>query len=130
MPASATINHNGTPVVGGSSSRGMRKRQREMLADMLTGARNLFDGMPMAVDHDTTNSFLKNMIFKGGVPAAGAYDPEETQRQDGRAPFTQATNDPLDTFMQDQVVLDNLLLDHEFLEEYGLEEEDDDMDID
>ncbi|KAE8820752.1 Eyes absent-like protein 4 [Hordeum vulgare] len=91
--------------------------------------------MPAAVDDDTANRFLENMIFEGGVPTAGAYsaaayDPDETQSQDGRAPFTQATNDPHDAFMQDQVGLDGFLLDHEFLVDYDLEEEDDDMDID
>ncbi|KAE8805638.1 Phospholipid-transporting ATPase 1 [Hordeum vulgare] len=42
----------------------------------------------------------------------------------------QATNDPHDAFMQDQVGLDGFPLDHEFPEDYGLEEEEDDMDID
>ncbi|KAE8821298.1 Eyes absent-like protein 4 [Hordeum vulgare] len=74
------------------------------------------------------------MIFEGGVPAVGgysaaAYDPDETQSQDDRAPFTQATNDPHDTFMQDQAGLDGFPLDHEFPEDYILEEGDDDMDI-
>ncbi|KAE8795821.1 hypothetical protein D1007_29262 [Hordeum vulgare] len=124
-PASVTIDLNATSVAGGSSSEDMWKRQREMPADMLTGA---------AVDDDTTNRFLENMIFEWSVPAAGAYcaaayDPDETQSQDGRAPFTQATNDPHDAFMQDQIGLDDFSLDHEFSEDYDLEEEDD-MDID
>ncbi|KAE8773990.1 DNA repair protein rhp54 [Hordeum vulgare] len=93
MPASVTIDLNATPVAGGSSSGGMRRREREMPADMLTGARNLFGGMSVAVDNDTANRFLENMIFEGGRPR--------------RFP-----------------------LDHEFPEDYGLEEEDDDMDID
>ncbi|KAE8766767.1 Eyes absent-like protein 4 [Hordeum vulgare] len=69
----------------------MRKHQPEMPADMLTGARNLFDGMPAVVDDDIANRFFENIIFVGlyGFP-----------------------------------------LDHEFSEEYGLKEEDDDMDID
>ncbi|KAE8800107.1 Phospholipid-transporting ATPase 1 [Hordeum vulgare] len=70
------------------------------------------------------------MIFEGIAPTAGAYNSDETQSQDGRAPFTQATNDPHDAFMQDQVSLDGFPLDHEFSEDYGLEEEDEDMDID
>ncbi|KAE8801684.1 Eyes absent-like protein 4 [Hordeum vulgare] len=70
------------------------------------------------------------MIFEGVAPTAGAYDPDETQNQDGRAPFTQATNDPHDAFMQDQVGLDGFPLDHEFPEDCDLEEEEDDMDID
>ncbi|KAI4990503.1 hypothetical protein ZWY2020_038866 [Hordeum vulgare] len=69
------------------------------------------------------------MIFEG-APATGAYDPDETQSQDGREPFTQATNDPHDASMQDMVGLDGFPLDHEFPEDYDLEEEDDDMDID
>ncbi|KAE8808925.1 DNA repair protein rhp54 [Hordeum vulgare] len=128
-PAPVTIDLNVAPVASGSSSRGMRKRQREMPADMLTGARSLFDGMSVAVDDDTTNRFPENMIFEG-APTAGVYDPDETQSQDGRAPFMQATNDPHDAFMQDQVSLDSFLLDHEFSGDYGLEEEDDGMDID
>ncbi|KAE8799460.1 DNA repair protein rhp54 [Hordeum vulgare] len=133
--ASVTIDLNATPVAGGSSSGSMRKRQREMPADMLTGACNLFDGMPTVVDDNTTNRFLENMILKGGASAAGAYsatvyDPDETQSQDDRAPFTQATNDQHEAFMQDQVGLDGFPLDHEFPEDYDLEEKDDDMDID
>ncbi|KAE8797199.1 Phospholipid-transporting ATPase 1 [Hordeum vulgare] len=128
-PASVNIDLNAASVAGRSSSGGMRKRKREMLADMLTGARNLFDGMPVAVDDDTTNRLLENMIFEG-APATGAYDPDETQSQDGREPFTQATNDPHDASMQDKVGLDGFPLDHEFSEDYDLEEEDDDMDID
>ncbi|KAE8813189.1 DNA repair protein rhp54 [Hordeum vulgare] len=134
--APVTIDLNATSVVGGSSFGGMRKRQREMPADMLTGTRSLYVGMPAAVDDDTANRFLENMNFEGGVPAAGAYsaaayDPDETQSQDGRAPFTQATNDPHDAFMQDKFSLDGFPLDHEFSEDYNLEEEEeDDMDID
>ncbi|KAE8813301.1 DNA repair protein rhp54 [Hordeum vulgare] len=62
-PAPVTIDLNAAPVAGGSSSGGMRKCRREMPADMLTGARNLFDEMPTAVEDDTTNRFLENMIF-------------------------------------------------------------------
>ncbi|XP_044965837.1 uncharacterized protein LOC123426118 [Hordeum vulgare subsp. vulgare] len=64
-PAPVTIDLNAASVADGSSFGGMRKRQREMPADLLNGARNLFDGMPAAVDDDTANRFLKNMIFKG-----------------------------------------------------------------
>ncbi|KAE8820700.1 DNA repair protein rhp54 [Hordeum vulgare] len=71
-PVPVTIDLNATPVAGRSSSGGMRKRQREMPAGMLTGTRNLFDGMPAAIDDDTANRFLENMIFKGGAPTAGA----------------------------------------------------------
>ncbi|KAE8795132.1 Lectin-domain containing receptor kinase A4.3 [Hordeum vulgare] len=128
-PASVTIDLNAASMAGGSSSGGMSKRQREMPANMLTGARNLFDEMPTVIDDDTANRFLENMIFEDGALAA-TYNPDETQSQDGRAPFTQATNDPHDAFMQDQVSLDYFPLDHEFPEDYGLEEDDYDMDID
>ncbi|KAE8797557.1 Eyes absent-like protein 4 [Hordeum vulgare] len=56
--------------------------------------------MPAAVDDDTANRFLENMVFEGGAPTA------------------------------DQVVLDGFSLDHDFPEDYSLEEEDDGMDID
>ncbi|KAE8778925.1 Lectin-domain containing receptor kinase A4.3 [Hordeum vulgare] len=65
MPAPVTIDLNATLLAGESSSGGMRKRQRKMPADMLTSARNLFDGMSAAVDDDTANRFLENMIFEG-----------------------------------------------------------------
>ncbi|KAE8806982.1 putative serine/threonine-protein kinase [Hordeum vulgare] len=92
--APVTIDLNTVSVAGGSSSGGMRKCEREMPTDMLTKARNLFDEMPSAVDDDTANRFLENMIF------------------------------------EDQIGLDDFPLDHEFPEDYGLEEEDDDVDID
>ncbi|KAE8794421.1 putative serine/threonine-protein kinase [Hordeum vulgare] len=50
-PTPATIDLNATPVAGGSSSGGVRKRARLTSADQLPGARNLFDGMP-ATDND------------------------------------------------------------------------------
>ncbi|KAE8768542.1 C2 domain-containing protein [Hordeum vulgare] len=64
-PAPATIDLNAAPVEDVSSSEGMRKSQREMRADMLTDAHNPFDEMPAAVDDDTVNRFLENMIFEG-----------------------------------------------------------------
>ncbi|KAE8793581.1 hypothetical protein D1007_31740 [Hordeum vulgare] len=97
---------------------------------MLTGVRNLFDGMSAPVDDDTENRFLGNMIFEDGAPTSGvyflaAYDPDETQSQDGRSPIMQDTNDAHgmhDSFMQDQVGLDDFVLDHEFPEDYNLGE--------
>ncbi|KAE8774605.1 Helicase SKI2W [Hordeum vulgare] len=65
-----------------------------MPADMPTGARHIFDGLPAAVDDDTTNRLLENMIF------------------------------------EDQISLDGFPLDHGFPEDYDLEEDDDDIDID
>ncbi|KAE8776695.1 Eyes absent-like protein 4 [Hordeum vulgare] len=100
-----------------------------MPADMLTCACNLFDGMQASVDDDMVDRSLAKMIFEG-APTAGAYDPDESQSQDSRAPLRQVTNDPDEAFMQDHVGLDAFPLDHEFPEDYGLEDEDDDMDID
>ncbi|KAE8779514.1 hypothetical protein D1007_47457 [Hordeum vulgare] len=130
-PTPATIDLNATSVARRSSSGGTRKRQRNMPADMLTGARNLFDGMLAAIDDDTANLLLADMISEGGAPATdgystAAYDPDEIQSQDGRGPFTQASKD---AFMKDLVGLDGFPVDHEFPEDYGLEEEEDDMDI-
>ncbi|KAE8804459.1 DNA repair protein rhp54 [Hordeum vulgare] len=49
-PAPATIDLNATPVAAGSSAGGARKRARQAPADQLSGARNLFEGMPAAGD--------------------------------------------------------------------------------
>src|SRR3954467_3165755 len=85
-PAPAPVDLNATPVVGGSSSGGARKRARQTSADVLPDARNLFEGMPSAVDED----YMQNLIFEGGAPAAG-YDPDKTQSSDGHGAFTPAT---------------------------------------
>ncbi|XBH54249.1 hypothetical protein VPH35_076592 [Triticum aestivum] len=95
-----------------------------MPADALPGARNLFDGMP-ASDND---DYMQNIIFEGGATTARAgYGPDKTQSQDGRGLFRPSTFDQDQVaFMHDQVALDldGFPLDHEFLEDYGLEEED------
>ncbi|KAE8803392.1 DNA repair protein rhp54 [Hordeum vulgare] len=121
MPA--PIDLNATPVAAGSSAGSTRKRARHTLADPLSGARNLLDEMLAAGDDD----YMQNMIFEGGAQAAG-FDPDETQSQDGRGAFTPPTvyNEDQAAFMRDQVGLDldGFLLDHEFPEDYGLEEED------
>ncbi|XBH68033.1 hypothetical protein VPH35_096292 [Triticum aestivum] len=98
-PAPAPIDLNATPVAGGSSSGGARKRVRQTLASVLPEACNLFDGMPSAVDED----YMQNLIFEGGAPATG-YDPDETQSQDGRGPFTPAASYDPDqaAFMQEE----------------------------
>ncbi|XP_044955705.1 uncharacterized protein LOC123406283 [Hordeum vulgare subsp. vulgare] len=121
-PAPASIDLNVTPVAGGSSFGGARKRPRQMRAGVLPYACNMFDGMPAAGDED----YMENLIFEDDTPAAG-YDPDETQSQDGRGAFTLSTFDQDQAaFMRDQVGvdLDGFPLDHEFLEDYGQEEED------
>ncbi|XBI14820.1 hypothetical protein VPH35_057343 [Triticum aestivum] len=119
----APIDLNATPVAGGSSSRGATKRARQMPTGVLPDARNLFEGMPSAVDEDC----MQNLIFDGGAPAAG-YDPDETQSQDCRGAFTPAAGYDPDqaAFMRDQVGmdLDGFPLDHEFPDDYGQEEKD------
>ncbi|KAF7107025.1 hypothetical protein CFC21_107714 [Triticum aestivum] len=60
-PAPAPIDLNATPVVGGSSSGGTRKRARQTPAGGLPDARNLFEEMPSAVDED----YMQNLIFEG-----------------------------------------------------------------
>ncbi|KAE8801344.1 putative serine/threonine-protein kinase [Hordeum vulgare] len=52
-PPPTTIDLNATPVASGSSAGGTRKRARQKRADQLSGAHNLFDGMPDAGDDDT-----------------------------------------------------------------------------
>ena len=51
-PAPAPIDLNATPVAGGSSTGGARKRARQKPTDVLSDAHNLFDGMPAAGDDD------------------------------------------------------------------------------
>ncbi|XBH80354.1 hypothetical protein VPH35_106111 [Triticum aestivum] len=79
--------------------------------------------MPSAVDED----YMQHLIFEGGAPGTG-YDPEETQSQDGRGAFTLAAGYDPDqvAFIREQVGidLDGSPLDHEFPDDYGLEEED------
>ncbi|XP_037480496.1 uncharacterized protein LOC119357757 [Triticum dicoccoides] len=121
------IDLNATPVAGGSSFGGVRKRARHMPADVLPGACSLFDGMPASGDDD----YMQNIIFEGGTPADGGatgagYNTDETQSQDGRGVFTPSTFDQDQaTFMHDQtgLDLDGFPLDHEFSEDYGQEDE-------
>ncbi|XBI77680.1 hypothetical protein VPH35_070744 [Triticum aestivum] len=122
-PAPAPIELNASPVAGGSSSGGAGKHARQTPADVLPDARNLFEEMPSTVNED----YMQNLIFEGGAQAGG-YDPDETQSQDGRGAFTPAAGYDPDqaAFMRDQVGidLDGFPLDHEFTDNYGLEEED------
>ncbi|XP_037479830.1 uncharacterized protein LOC119356945 [Triticum dicoccoides] len=121
--APAPIDLNATPMVGGSSSGDTRKRARKTPAGGLSDARNLFEEMSSAVDED----YMQNLNFEGGAPGAGYY-PDETQSQDGRGAFTPSAGYDPDqaAFMHDQVGidLDGFPLDHEFPNDYGLEEED------
>ncbi|XP_048530985.1 uncharacterized protein LOC125509956 [Triticum urartu] len=123
MPAPAPIDLNATPVAGGSSSGGARKRARQTPIDVLPDAHNLFNGMPTADDED----YMKNLIFEGDAPTPG-YDPDETQSQDDRGAFTPVAGYDPDqaAFMRDQVgmALDGFPLDQEFPDDYGQEEED------
>ncbi|KAE8790195.1 DNA repair protein rhp54 [Hordeum vulgare] len=118
----APIEFNATPVAGGSSSGGARKRARQMPANVLLGACNLFDGMSVVGDEDD----MQNLIFESSAPDA-RYDPDETQSQKGRGAFTPSTFDQDQAaFMRDQVGMDleGFPLDHEFPEDYEKEEED------
>ncbi|KAE8819591.1 DNA repair protein rhp54 [Hordeum vulgare] len=115
----APIDLNATSMAGGSSSLGARKRALQMPANVMLGARNLFDEMPSVGDED----YMQNLIFEGGAPAAG-YDPDETQSRDDRGAFTPSTFDQDQAaFIRDQVGmdLDGFPLDHEFPEDYGQE---------
>ncbi|XBI75233.1 hypothetical protein VPH35_068628 [Triticum aestivum] len=98
-PAPAPIDLNATPMVGGSSSGGTRKRARQTPAGGLPDAHNLFEEMPSAVDED----YMQNLIFKGGASSAG-YDPDKTQSQDDREAFTPAAGYDPDqaAFMQEE----------------------------
>ncbi|KAE8808521.1 DNA repair protein rhp54 [Hordeum vulgare] len=83
-PAPVHIDLNAISLAGGSSSGGVRKCVREMPADMLSGTRNLFDGMPADAHNERANRFMQSIIFEGVAAAAGGakaagYDSEETQ---------------------------------------------------
>ncbi|KAE8793878.1 Eyes absent-like protein 4 [Hordeum vulgare] len=71
------------------------------------------------------DDYIQNMIFEGGAQDAG-FDPDETQSQDGRWAPPAGYNEDQAAFMRDYVDLDldGFALDHEFPEDYGLEEED------
>ncbi|KAE8792509.1 putative serine/threonine-protein kinase [Hordeum vulgare] len=123
MPSPAPFDLSTTPVAAGSSVEGARKRARQTPADQLPGAHNLFDGMSTAGDDD----YMQNMIFEGGAQAPG-FDPDETESQDGRGAFASPIgyNEDQVALIRDQVSLDldDFPLDHQFPEDYRLEEED------
>ncbi|XBJ08115.1 hypothetical protein VPH35_013501 [Triticum aestivum] len=89
---SAVIDLNVTP---GSSSSGrppsvemQRKHARPPFTGTMPSPRVLFDGMPTPtplVDDPFYNQFMEDVIFEGGH--GRAYDPDETQSQDGRAQY-------------------------------------------
>ncbi|KAE8816264.1 Phospholipid-transporting ATPase 1 [Hordeum vulgare] len=72
--------------------------------------------------------FMESLVFEGGGRSI-PYDHDETQSQDGMGySFGEGMPNPL---MEDQLSLGNSFpLDHEFPEDYGLDEEDDEVDID
>ncbi|XBI36043.1 hypothetical protein VPH35_121627 [Triticum aestivum] len=87
----AIIDLNVTP---GSSSGGrpsvemQRKQARAPFTGTMSAPRVLFDGMPTltpTVDDPFYNQYMEDVIFQGGH--GRAYDPEETQSQDGRAQY-------------------------------------------
>ncbi|KAE8770580.1 DNA repair protein rhp54 [Hordeum vulgare] len=100
-------------------------------------ARNLFDRMP-AMEDEANRVFMESLTYEGddgGIP----FDPDETQSQDGCTPFMgehggirySFGEDMADPLMKDQLGLGNFSpLDHKFSEDYGLDEEDDEVDID
>ncbi|XBH65229.1 hypothetical protein VPH35_118858 [Triticum aestivum] len=88
---SAVIDLNITP---GSSSGGrpsvemQRKQARAPFTGTMPSPRVLFDGMPTPtppVDDPFYNQFMEDVIFEAGQ--GRAYNPEETQSQDGRAQY-------------------------------------------
>ncbi|KAE8814635.1 DNA repair protein rhp54 [Hordeum vulgare] len=123
MPVPMAIDLNIANVAGGSSSGGERKHPWESLADMLPGGRYLFNRMPATDDETVKHFIIENTGFKVGTGIA-AFDPEETQIQDGPAPFmadTMGHGGTIDPFMQGQDDMSNTFpIDHEFLEDYGL----------
>ncbi|KAF7069517.1 hypothetical protein CFC21_075140 [Triticum aestivum] len=87
----AVIDLNVTP---GSSSGGrppvemLRKQARASFTGTMPAPRVLFDEMPTptpAVDDPFYNRYMEDVIFDGGH--GRAYDPDETQSQDGRTEY-------------------------------------------
>ncbi|KAE8800055.1 DNA repair protein rhp54 [Hordeum vulgare] len=115
----APIDLNATPVASGSSSDGPRNRAREMSVDMLSGVRNLFEGMSTAVDDEKANLFMWSIIFEGDAATAGP--PRLRLASIPKRPKAKTAKVSLDQ--------DGFLLDHMFPDDYDLEEEDE-VDID
>ncbi|XBI40507.1 hypothetical protein VPH35_125093 [Triticum aestivum] len=81
-------------VTPGSSSGGrpsikmLRKQARAPFTGTMPAPRVLFDGMPTPtpmVDDPFYSQYMEDVIFESGH--GRAYDPEETQSQDGRAEY-------------------------------------------
>ncbi|KAE8788601.1 putative serine/threonine-protein kinase [Hordeum vulgare] len=131
------IDLNAMHVGGGSSSGGARKRPRDLRADATENARNLFDRMPATKD-ESNHVFMESLVYHGGgggIP----FDIDEMQSQDGRTPFMTGHDgmgysfgeEMADLHMENQLGFGSSFpLDHEFSEDYGLDEEDDEVDID
>ena len=87
----AVIDLNVTP--GSSSGRRpsvemQRKQARAPFTGTMPAPRVLFDGMPTSTPtmHDPFyNQYMEDVIFEGGQ--GRAYDPDETQSQDGRTQY-------------------------------------------
>ncbi|KAE8794622.1 DNA repair protein rhp54 [Hordeum vulgare] len=126
-PSPTGVDLNTMLVGGGSSSAGVRKRPRELATDAMGNAHNLFDGMSVVKD-EANRVFMVGLIFEG-CGGGISFDPDETQSQDGMGYSSgEGMADPL---MEDQLSLGNsFLLDHQFPVDYGLDEEDDEVDID
>ncbi|XBI21253.1 hypothetical protein VPH35_062392 [Triticum aestivum] len=128
---SAVIDLNVTP---GSSSGGQpsaelqRKQARAPFTGTMPSPRVLFDGMPTPtppVDDPFCNQFMEDVIYEGGH--GRAYDPDETQSQDGRAQYVpdeeaddRADYDHGDSWHEDDDI---------YCEGDGDEEESNDIDI-
>ncbi|KAE8784097.1 hypothetical protein D1007_42355 [Hordeum vulgare] len=137
MPMPSTINLNAMPIGSGSFSGGASKRPRKLRADTQGDARIMFDRM-RAREDETNHVFMEGLISVGGgddIP----FEPDETQSHDGRTPFMAGHDgigypfgeDMAAPLMAYQLGLGNSFpLDHEFSEDYGLNEEDDEMGID
>ncbi|XBJ10779.1 hypothetical protein VPH35_015580 [Triticum aestivum] len=127
----AVIDLNVTP---GSSSGGrpsvemQSKQARAPFTGTMPAPRVLFDGMPTptpSVDDPFYNQYMEDVIFEGGH--GRAYDPEETQSQDGRAQYVpdeeahdRADYDHGDSWHEDDDI---------YVEGDGDEEEGNDVDI-
>jgi hypothetical protein len=133
---SAVIDLNVTP---GSSSRGrpsvemQRKQARTPSTATMPSPRVLFGGMPTptsTVEDPDYNEFMENVIYEGRGEAlqmgghGDAFDPEETQSQDGRGQYVAdedfESDDHGDSWHEDDDI---------YSEGEGDEEEEDGVDI-